>query len=340
MNSKLKLLAAIAAATALSVGVADAASSPTVKTGSTSSLKTTSATLNGTVNPNGASTTYQFEYGLTTAYGQTSNAKSAGSGTVAVAAAATVGGLTPGTPYHYRLTAHNRFGTTLGADHTFTTAGNPPPNVTTGPIAQVGSTTATLTGLIDPHGQQTSFYFQYGLTTAYGFQTFAQTVAAGNAPVPVSQQLQGIAPLTVFHYRLVAQHGSSVAQVGADNSFLTQPAIRPRPRVRARTTPHRSRKAPFVFTTSGSIAGPSNIPQSLGCAQSAVVRFMFGRREWASTAIPVQANCTFSGQTTIRHLPGRGSKHRTETLKVIVDATGSGYLAPASSRTSTVVLGG
>jgi len=346
MNGTLKLLTGLAAAitataaTALTAGVAVAASSPAVTTGSTSSIKETSAVLHGTVNPNGASTTYHFEWGLTTAYGTAGSSHSVGSGTAAVSVQFTAPGLTPGTPYHYRLVAQNRFGTTFGADRHFTTAGNPPPDVLTGGTAQVGATSAILTGEVNPHGQQTNFWFQYGLGTAYGYQTFPQTVAAGAALVPVSVALQGIAPLTVFHYRLVAQHGTSAPNVGVDMSFLTQPLLRPFPRITARTTPHRARKAPYVFTTTGALSGPANIPPALGCAQSAVVKFMFGRREWASTTMPIQPNCTFSGQTTISRLPGRGKKHRTEKLKVIVSAVGSGYFAPVSTRPSTVVLGG
>ncbi len=340
MNSTLKLLAGFVATIAMTAGVALAASSPAVSTGSSSSIATTSALLHGTVNPNGTSTTYQFEWGLTNTYGLAGASKSAGGGTAPLAVEFTATNLIPGTIYHYRLTAHNRFGLSAGIDRKFKTAGNPPPDVSTGPVAQIGPTSATLTGVVDPHGEQTSFFFQYGLTATYGFQTFAGTVPAGTVPVTVSQQLQGISPLTVFHYRIVAQHGASVQQPGVDMSFLTFPAIRPRPRVRARTTPHQRRSSPYVFNTSGTIAGPSNIPAALGCAQSAVVRFIFGRREWSSTAMPVQPNCTFTGQTTINHLPGHGSKHRKVTLKVVVTAAGSGYLAPASSSTATVVLGG
>ena len=76
--------------------------------------------------------------------------------------------------------------------------------MSTGPVTQIGPTSAILTGVVDPHGEQTSFFFQYGLTATYGFQTFAGTVPAGTVPATVSQQLQGISPLTVFHYRLVA----------------------------------------------------------------------------------------------------------------------------------------
>ena len=57
---------------------------PVVVTGVASEIGDTTATLNGTVNPSGSDTTYQFEYGLTTAYGSTTPMTSAGSGFTAV----------------------------------------------------------------------------------------------------------------------------------------------------------------------------------------------------------------------------------------------------------------
>jgi hypothetical protein len=71
-----------------------------------------------------------------------------------------------------------------------------------------------------------------------------------------------------------------------------------------------------------------------------IVRFFFGKREVAATVIPVQANCTFVGQTVISRLPGHGTKHRKVTLRVLVRARGNGYLATADARKETVVLGG
>src|SRR5205814_8890424 len=44
---------------------------PSVTTGSATAIGRTSATLNGTANPNGSATTANFEYGLTTSYGNT-----------------------------------------------------------------------------------------------------------------------------------------------------------------------------------------------------------------------------------------------------------------------------
>lgn len=94
---------------------------PKVTTGSASSVTLNSATLNGTVNPNGESTTYFFEYGTDTSYGSTTSASSAGSGTSAVSVNASISGLTSDTTYHYRLVATNSDGTSYGDDRTFKT---------------------------------------------------------------------------------------------------------------------------------------------------------------------------------------------------------------------------
>ena len=62
-------------------------------------------------------------------------ATAAGSGTTAVATAATVGGLSPATTYHYRIVAANPGGVTDGSDRTFTTTVPPAPPPATQPPA-------------------------------------------------------------------------------------------------------------------------------------------------------------------------------------------------------------
>jgi hypothetical protein len=97
---------------------------PAVTTNAASGVTSSGATLNGSVNSEGQSTTYQFDYGTTTSYGSSvpSPAGSAGSGTGAVNESASLTGLRPGTTYHYRIEATNATGTTYGSDQTFTTA--------------------------------------------------------------------------------------------------------------------------------------------------------------------------------------------------------------------------
>jgi subtilisin family serine protease len=96
---------------------------PTVKTEAASSITSVSAKLNGNVDPNGRPSTYQFEYGTTTAYGSKAPAssKSVGSGSEAVSVSETIESFEPGTEYHYRLVAYGEFGPIYGQDKVFTT---------------------------------------------------------------------------------------------------------------------------------------------------------------------------------------------------------------------------
>lgn len=92
------------------------------KTNAATNIGSNSATLNGTVYPNGLSTTVSFEYGLTTSYGNTIAAKeSPVSGNASVAVSADLTNLTTGATYHFRVKAVNSNGTTYGDDMSFTT---------------------------------------------------------------------------------------------------------------------------------------------------------------------------------------------------------------------------
>lgn len=96
--------------------------SPTAVTSSATAITSTRATLNGSVNPNGITTRTWFEYGTTTAYGNTTTV-GIGAGTGAVPHSADISGLRPNTTYHYRIVARSRAGTRTSADQTFTTPG-------------------------------------------------------------------------------------------------------------------------------------------------------------------------------------------------------------------------
>ncbi len=330
---------AAAGATAVT-GVALAASSPSVVTGTHSSVKQTSAVLNATVKPNGSSTLYSFQWGLAVpGYGLASHAHSAGSGTQAVSVKTTAHGLIPGTVYHYRIVAYNKFGASIGADRTFKTSGSPPADATTGPAIQVGKSFATLTGVVNPHGAVTSYSFEYGTTGAYGSRTAGGSLSGGKAPQTVSNAIQGLASGTIFHYRLLAVHSGFSPTFGADAIFMTQPAVPPTPRVRATITPQRARHRPFAFTTSGTIAGPGWIPAQFACSGEVKIRFMHGRHTVALTVAAVQPNCSFSAQTVLTRKPGRGSRHRHVLLQVRIRFVGNGYLAVGRGGRKSVVVG-
>jgi hypothetical protein len=89
-------------------------------------LTPTTAKLAGTVNPNNKSTTYHFEYGTSTSYGQQSpNFDPALSGGEAIPVTAILTDLQPLTTYHFRIVATNGAGTTNGLDQQFTTFEEP-----------------------------------------------------------------------------------------------------------------------------------------------------------------------------------------------------------------------
>jgi hemolysin type calcium-binding protein len=191
---------------------------PTVVTGAASSVAPTSAVVSGTVNPNARSTSWWFEYGTSTSYGTSTARISAGSGTATQTVAMTLSGLQPGAVYHYRLVAQNSAATVAGADASFATPG--PPSVTTGAPFGIGTSSASVSGTLNPNGRETTWFFEFGLTAGYGMRTNGIGAGAGTANVNVSSGLGALAPGRRYHYRLVAISDAGTT-VGHDASFAT-----------------------------------------------------------------------------------------------------------------------
>jgi hypothetical protein len=93
---------------------------PVVRTNPATNVATHSATLNGTVDPHGLSTTVSFQYGRTTSYGSTT-ANQTKTGNSYQNVSANISGLTANATYHFRIKATNSGGTRYGSDRTFTT---------------------------------------------------------------------------------------------------------------------------------------------------------------------------------------------------------------------------
>ncbi len=108
-----------------SIPASAAAAPPTATTEAATAVSYEQATLKGTVNPEGAATTYYFEYGETTSYGSKIpiTPESVGSGTTNVSVSKLVTGLKQSTTYHFRIAAESEGGTAQGEDAVFTTAG-------------------------------------------------------------------------------------------------------------------------------------------------------------------------------------------------------------------------
>ncbi len=202
---------------------------PDAITEAPSSVEPLGAHLNGKVNPlKGGNASCEFVWGTSTALGQVAPCEPSEvvDGSSPVAVHATLTGLQSDTTYYYRLQATNQSGTNPGEpqDHEFTTPG---PGLLAS-ASDVASTSATLDATVNPHNHPTSYYFQYGKSTAYESEIPSAPGAplgSGEGRVEVSNHIQGLSPDTVYHYRVVGvselQAGISTSLVGTDETFTT-----------------------------------------------------------------------------------------------------------------------
>jgi hypothetical protein len=171
----------------------------------------TTATLVGTVNPEGGNVTCKFQYssdpgfsGATEVNVGDCDSLSISGGAQAVSANAT--GLIPNTTYHVRLQVSRPFvsaSTVTSLSQTFTTDAVPPLLTNVGAL-QVEDTSARLVGTIDPRNADSSYVFEYGTTPALGSSTAPLAIGGGIEPIVVSQVITGLAKDTTYYYRLVA----------------------------------------------------------------------------------------------------------------------------------------
>jgi hypothetical protein len=191
---------------------------PGATTGAATGIGTASATLNGTVDPNSRSTTFYFEYGTSTSYGTKTSVRSAGSGSTPQNETVAISNLQVGRTYHFRIVATSDAGTTTGSDATFTTSSAPV--AVTADASPVAVTTATLRGQVTPNGLSTTWWFEYGTSTAYGSKTASQSAGSGTTARSVSSGITRLTAGKSYHFRLVAQN-SSGRVFGLDRLFTT-----------------------------------------------------------------------------------------------------------------------
>ncbi len=223
---------------------------PLIDGESVSGVTQTAAVLHALINPNYQETTYQFELGTSTAYSEgpvlVSEGALGGAGffgdleaTVSLAPQEgvinTAIKLLANTEYHYEATATNATATVEGltsapGDQRFLTLPEPPV-VTTGAPAAVTPSTATLTGTVNPNaaGQpaedETTYFYEYGGTSAYGHQTPLAKAGEGETPVQAPVAVAGLEPGTTYHYRLVASNLNNAAELSPSEYGTITPQV-------------------------------------------------------------------------------------------------------------------
>lgn len=207
---------------------------PVVTTDQNPTPSNSTAVVTGKVIPNGAQTSYWYEYGKTNDLGTKTSAQGIGSGYIQINAPAYITGLGANATYYYRLSAKNAFGTINGTTYSFATNNNPPPVVKaptarTDAAVSIERTTAVVKGSTNPGSTQTSYWFEYGETNDLGNTTAFQSAGSGSAAVAVSASLSDLKPLTKYFYRLNAQNAYGTVS-GSILSFTTKgPAVASEP---------------------------------------------------------------------------------------------------------------
>lgn len=207
------------------------AGAPIVETDPAAVPSISTVVVRGTVNPNGAPATYWYEYGETAALGIRTSEQSIGSGFQPIFAPAYITGLKANTTYSYRLMAKNRLGTVTGSTFTFRTNTAPAtqgtlPTGRTNSAIDITRSSATLRGVVDPNGSDTTYWFEYGPTSELGSLTSFRSAGGGNSAQNVSAAVSNLAPMTRYFFRVNAQNRFGTAN-GEIMSFSTQGPVNP-----------------------------------------------------------------------------------------------------------------
>jgi phosphodiesterase/alkaline phosphatase D-like protein len=234
---------------------------PVATTSDAAKIKTTSATLRGSLDSLGTAPTVRvsFEYGTATGSYAHTTADQARIGTGAFSADLT--GLTPGTTYYYRVKADGDGDPVYGEEKPFTTP-TTAPLVTTNDVTNVATTSATINGELSSLGTATTVTASFEYGTATGSYTHTTADQARPSTGAFSADLTGLTPGTTYYYRVKAD-GDGDAVYGVERSFTTS------------TTPPSvtTNDATGVDTASATLNG--NLT-ALGTASSVKVSFEYG----------------------------------------------------------------
>ena len=94
------------------------------------------------------------------------------------------------------------------------------PFVETFPATALGVTNATLNGVANPEGTNTTAWFEWGTTTNYGNVTLPQPLGSGFGNTNFSQMLTGLLGSLTYHFRAVATNADGTG-FGTNQSFTT-----------------------------------------------------------------------------------------------------------------------
>jgi len=204
---------------------------PGVTTDAATAITGTTATLNGTVSANGASTTVTFEWGTMTGPPFNNTVTLPGSVTGQnIAVNAPITSLQPNTTYYFRSIGTNSAGTTNGTVLSFTTS-MIAPAITTNNATVVGATFATLNGTATAYNATTTVTFEYGTTPGGPYPnpvTGIPPTVTGNTATAFYAPITGLVINTNYYYRAIGISGGGTTY-GLEKTFYTTCVVPPTP---------------------------------------------------------------------------------------------------------------
>lgn len=243
---------------------------PLIAEESASAVTETTASISALINPESQETTCKaFEYvddvtfkvsEYATATSIPCEPEGLGSGAEPTATSSTLTGLVTNTTYHIRVLAENGSGLSEGPDKTFLTLPKPP-RAETGEAFSITPNGATISGSVNPESvgpnSETTYIFQYGLTTSYGAQIpfVPGNAGQGTRPVVETANVSGLEPGAGYHYRIVATNdlaNTPQTVFGEDKTFVTVP-----------TPPRLSAVSVSVITTNSATIDATLDPRGL-----------------------------------------------------------------------------
>ena len=104
---------------------------------------------------------------------------------------------------------------------------SPKPPVINSPRAEnVREMTASISSKVNPNGDPTTAYYEYGVTPEYGKQTETVDLGTGFFNESLISNIKSLKPKTTYHFRLIAKN-SRGETVSANNTFRTVAATGP-----------------------------------------------------------------------------------------------------------------
>jgi len=194
---------------------------PTVTTKDPTEVKTSSAKLNGEVNPNGLQTRIWFEWGTDNNlidYNTTDN-QAIGNGVSTLPLNATIS-VSAGGAYYYRIAASNPEGASRGEIVSFRAFQLP--DAITEAATSITLNSAGLNGTVNPNGFETHAWLEYGIDPSLftPSTTDNQLIGSGSTPLTFLENISGLTPYSTWYFRAVAQNAGGT-QKGVIHSFPT-----------------------------------------------------------------------------------------------------------------------